>query len=89
MLLLLQIIISSIKNHSNENNQESLKKFSKISVLYEGFNLTNWSKILFYPLFMTRRIFISIFVIFGNGIFQMMASCIFSIMVNVNRTFYI
>ena len=81
------MIIYSLKYTYKIHENQAYKIFSRFSVLSEGFKPTNWSKLLFYPIFIIRRIFIPLSIVFTNGIIQILMSIIFCTMVKLIRNF--
>ena len=81
------MIIYSFKYNTLINSSLASIWNSRYSILSELFLTTNWSKLLFYPIFLSRRIAIALAIIFTNGIIQILVSIVFCTMVNLNRNF--
>ena len=69
-------------------NNRFIRRIKIIPILNEGFNTNPWNKLQFYTIFIIRRCAISLLIIFGNGVLQIVASTLFCFMVKLNRTFY-
>ena len=63
------------------SKDELEKNYSSFSCLFQEFDFISWHKCMFNLIFMTRRIALSIAIVFCNGIIQLMVSLVFCMIV--------
>jgi hypothetical protein len=64
-----------------KTTEEIQEQYPYFYCLYEEFDCKKWNYCLFYLIFLTRRIFLSVLIMFSNGIIQLMVGISFSLMV--------